>query len=523
MGVRDFTEANRSALLNGVLYDNIDNHFSSEGEINQFATEVTELVPETAPDFLSIGEFYTNMRTTNDDAIQVVGQLYGEVDEAEQELCRQLNAAKNEAQILLTALQGLNRMINGGTGLHRSPVEFMNMANELAFQVELARALDLVFPYINGERQVCWNTLAEMLGGCHTDITDIQFLAIAEVVVMLNMRGDVDGLERFVIMMMHQVDDIVSVDERGVMGPSFPAWEINQGMLMGVITGLSNLNTIAIDEHSPIWSELRHFLENNPEDFAPPSLMNPHNDFLNRHENILQSLGFMMFLFEVQTNDNFQFIGDINATTPNFSLTKNGSILNLSFSGVQEGHLRLEGGQLDALSVPDGSNYSFNISTGLSGGSSTAYISGLFFNPNSVSSVANEFVMMGFGEVVGAIGGLPASVGLGTLGAFLNLVEENNEASGRHQAFLRDSVAQDFGMSMVVVSNYHGDDIMQQYIFPSHRTVGEMGYRNSDLNNMDNFDFANYDLEGDRITPIDLIRNPDVIQEIWERYLKRGT
>ena len=63
--------------------------------------------------------------------------------------------------------------------------------------------------------------------------------------------------------------------------------------------------------------------------------------------------------------------------------------------------------------------------TSLLGGSSTAYISGLFFNPNSVASVANEFVMMGFGEVVGAIGGLPASVALGTLDAFFDLVAES--------------------------------------------------------------------------------------------------
>ena len=189
--VRDFTEGNRNALLNGVLYDSLDNNFSSEREIEEFSTEVGELVPEAVSDFLSFFEFFSNMGTTINRAIQDVVELFINVDEADLELRMKLKTARDEARILLAALQGLNQMISGGTGLKNySQMDFLNMAEGVIFQIELTRALDAMFPYIDGKRQVCWDTLEEVLGRLAEDISLLEYAVIS--IIFLNLESDTD-------------------------------------------------------------------------------------------------------------------------------------------------------------------------------------------------------------------------------------------------------------------------------------------------------------------------------------------
>ena len=148
------------------------------------------------------------MGTVINGLIQDVAQLFRDVDLADIELRMQLNSAKNEARILLTALRGMNQMINGGTGLHRSPVEFMNMAEEVIFQIELSRTLDAMFPYnfLLGERRVCWDTLEEVLGRPAEDISLAEYAVIASIIVSIECDRD---FEKFLIILANNEGSIL--------------------------------------------------------------------------------------------------------------------------------------------------------------------------------------------------------------------------------------------------------------------------------------------------------------------------
>jgi hypothetical protein len=202
-GIRDFTEGNRRALLNGVLYDCLDNNFTSQSEINHFAEEVTELVPETASDFAMFNEFFTSIRGTINDAIQIVGQVFNDVDLADMALRAQLRTAKSEAQILLTALQGLNQMIDGGTGLRRPVMDFRIMAEGVIFQIEVDRVMNAMFPYVLGERRVCWDTLQEVMARPYSDISEAEFAVLAMLFASFDSLAD---QERFLNYLIDQIE-----------------------------------------------------------------------------------------------------------------------------------------------------------------------------------------------------------------------------------------------------------------------------------------------------------------------------
>ena len=210
--IRDFSQENRKVLLDGVLYDCVDNHFTSQNEIDNFGTEVTELVPETSSDFFSIFDFFEGLRRNFFEMIEIIGQVLRDVDASDLMLREMIQGAKREAEILLVALQGLNQLLDGGTGLNRSSFEFRQIAENVMLRVEVERTLDVMFPVdFNGERQVCWDTLQEVMSRPYADISEAEFMVLAWIFTSIE---SIENQERFLNLL---ADPIVSVyGENGV-------------------------------------------------------------------------------------------------------------------------------------------------------------------------------------------------------------------------------------------------------------------------------------------------------------------
>ena len=394
-------------------------------------------------------------------------------------------------------------------------VETMVMYRDLTLEADKLLAELIVGDEYN------WDLLEEIMNRPYAEIGEAEAVALAWIVTKLNSSGDYEGLERFVLMMMHQVDDIVSVDMMNKEGMPFPAWELDDGMLSVIIWGLTVISCDVMAEHMPLWNELQiNYLI--PGNRPPKELWNQHLDFEKQQNYILQSLGLMMFLHNMQTVNGVQFIGDFGATVPNFSISQTGNAITVSFSGVEEGHILSLGMEADGLNAPTGAHMAFDIHTVVSGGSATALISELIFAPTPGAGVAiGEIFGFILGEAVSSVGGIPGAAILSCLTAFVNYFAEVNENTSNHQVFLNTATAQDFGMNIIYITNHYNDNVVQQLALPSHQTSFWMNYHNTKLHYNQNADLANYNLAGDEITPIDFIKNPEVVLEIWQNYLRK--
>ena len=103
-----------------------------------------------------------------------------------------------------------------------SGVVSLPTAEEMIFQMEVDRAMGEMFPYVDGERQVCWDTLQEVLGRPYTEISEAEFAVMA----MLFISFDLEYQERFLNYLIDQIE----------------APELAQTFLSGELEGFDSIN-----------------------------------------------------------------------------------------------------------------------------------------------------------------------------------------------------------------------------------------------------------------------------------------
>lgn len=217
--------------LQGKAFDNLRAHMNgeiSEGLLNQLVTAVDALRETNSQHILAI------MNNISQYSILNWNQIHEELRRVFEQLAfansntfsgggdwiillnAELAYLRKKSEDYAAYLRASSGLYNGlFTGLEidtlrMSFATFCNVSGfvsiptveEMIFQMEVDRAMDELFPYVAGERQVCWDTLQEVLGRPYTEIREAEFAVLA----MLFISFDLGEQERFLNYLIDQIE-----------------------------------------------------------------------------------------------------------------------------------------------------------------------------------------------------------------------------------------------------------------------------------------------------------------------------
>ena len=220
---RDFRLTTRRQL-EGYLHDCLNNGFKGQAAYRELARDFADIVPGLAEDCAVIDDYYREVKGTIEQCLCDIQWVFLRVYECEERFVIALNREIAKVEHLLAAQRALNALLDprpvarlGGVSLiEGSPEEFRRLAGDVDAALA-AKLFEMMVKRDINENIVGydWDLIGSILDREYTDISEVQFAALARVFIGMDSLSD---KERFLNALADVVDLRNVLPEGAVVG-----------------------------------------------------------------------------------------------------------------------------------------------------------------------------------------------------------------------------------------------------------------------------------------------------------------